>query len=354
MRHPPRKHPIVHRFWLRDGIPNWKVRIPSDLRSKDPKDRKTANFRDEKMALLFAKSLNQARTSLSSLFLKKTPIEQTEALKFLEEKEKQSRLTVEQAAQQCRDAKRAAGRRENSLSASDCAFRSMVKAFGGKPIQSVATADLNQWLDSQVKWSLKTRLNNIKYAASLFSWCIKQDFLVRNPCAGVERPKVPFKPPGILSLPQIRQLLGACRQHDPALIGYISLTLFGGFRVAESARCVAADISGETITLTGERTKLNLPRRIKISPQLAAWLAIPGADIGGRRLNRRLNALAKLAGVTLTRNCLRHCFCSYSYPVLGVIATARAANNSEAMLAKHYLNAVTDEDAKAFAEILPQ
>src|ERR1019366_7701358 len=250
--------------------------------------------------------------------------------------------------------KTASGIRPNSRGALKCTLNSICRSFGGKRVGYVTADDLMTWLAENQAWSPKSRLNNFKYASSFFSFALKQKYRKDNPCTDCERPRVPFKGVSILPVADIKKLLSTCYQSDPALLGFIVLVLFGGLRVAESARCLPANVANGVIDLGGEQTKLNTRRCIKISAQLAAWLAVPGVEIGGTYLNQRMKWLKTVSALSIPKIALRHSFCSYTYPLLGAAATARAANNSETMLSRHYLGLVADEDAKAFAEIMPE
>ena len=355
-----RRHPIVPRKWLRDGIPNWKVRVPLDLQSPDPKENKSFNFRNEADAIAKAKVLSVARLSLAAKFLKLPQTEQAKVLRRYEEDNRQMNVTVQAAGEKCLAAKTDAGRRKNSLVAFGCTLRSMTAAFGAKSIQAVAAADIDGWLSSHPEWSPKTKLNNLKYASSLFAWCVRKRMLTFNPCMGVERPVVPFKAVKILTVAQIRQLLKTCCEEDPALLGFLALVLFGGLRVAEARRCKSSNLTNSTIDLGGESCKLNERRCVKMSAQLCAWLSAWQADgqlygaVDVPDFAHRLQRLQKVSGVTIPKNGLRHSFCSYHLELIGADATARAANNSPTMLFKHYVSQVTKEDAQAFAGILPE
>ena len=346
-----RRHPIKPRKYSRSGQDRWRVHVPDDLVSKhNARDR---HFSQERDAIEFARLLTEARKSLVGTFLKLHQDDQEEALRLWREQSRTKATPFSKICEDCIKSKKDAGLRENSLAVLKCATSSLAEKLKDKSIESVKPEDIEQWLSSHPKWSQKTKLNNYKFASSVFRWCIRRKILTYNPCSGVEPPIVTFKGVSILSLPDIRKLLTTCKESDPALLGFIVLVLFGGLRVAESARCKPENVAKGVIDLGGEQTKLNLRRCIKISPQLAAWLSVPGVEIGGKKMHQRMKTLAALAGVELTKNCLRHSFCSYTYPLLGAAATARAANNSENMLSRHYLGMVTDADAQAFAEILP-
>ena len=261
----------------------------------------------------------------------------------------ESNISVRTAVKQCLAAKKVKLKpvSRNTLRKH---FASLCEVIGDKSIKSVTTQDINRWIKSHPDWAAKTQLNNIKSASSLFAWLVRRGDLARNPCAAVERPKVLFKPVTILSVHEIRQLLFAAKEKDPALIGYIALVLFGGLRPTEARECRPEFLHDGKIDLGGEHCKLNDRRLVDISPQLAAWLAVPGVQIGGHKnLENRLKAL----GVKLAKNVLRHSFCSYNLPLFGEEKTAKMANNSPQKLRDHYLANVSKEQAKEFAEILP-
>lgn len=352
-----RRHPIKPRKYLRDGAERWRVHVPLDLVSDEhPTDR---HFSRERDAAEFARQLTEARKSLLGDFIKLPHFEQAEMMRDWLAKKSTNARTVAKACTDCLAEKKSSGLRANSLRALKCSLDSITEALGKKLITLVNADDIKAWLAGHTEWSAKTRLNNLKYASSLFTWCVNNRILTFNPCDGVIRPAVPFKPVQILTVPQIRQLLTTCREEDPALLGFLALVLFGGLRVAEARRCLTSNLMKGTIDLGGESCKLNERRCVKMTTQLAAWIEAWQSDgklyaaVDMPKFNLRMKSLATLAGVTVPKNGLRHSFCSYNLQIHGALVTSRMANNSETMLNRHYLAMVTDADAKAFAEILP-
>ena len=351
--------PIRPRKILSHGMEKWLVHIPKVLQS--PKGKKDRTFPSERAANEYAKQLTKERAKpIPNEFNKYPAFEQSEALRWLAEKHKSSAVTVNEIAEKCLQIKTESGKRKGSIVASRCAFRSLGLAIGSKPIQYVTSDDISAWLSSHTEWAMKTRINNYKQVSSLFNWCVKTNRLQRNPCVGVERPIVPFKPVQILTVANIRKLLAACREHDPALLGFFSLVLFGGLRVAEARRCATSELMNGRVDLGGDKCKLKNRRAFKMSPQLTTWLSAWQSDgklygaVGVPNFSSRIKAVIKQAGVVVPKNSLRHSMCSYNLQIHGAMTTARMANNSETMLNNHYAAMVTDEDAKAFSEILPE
>ena len=347
-----RHHPIQPRKYFRDGKTRWRVHVPDDLESEN--NARDRHFSRERDAVEFARHLTEARKSLVGTFLKMKQQDQEDIIRIWNERKTLKSTPLSLICRDCMESKRAAGIRKNSLAALKCATSSLIEFLADKSVESITMPDIDKWLASRADWSPKTKLNNYKFASSVFNWCFKRKIIKDNPCIGVTIPIVPFKGVSILTVPQIRVLLETCQKGVPALIGFIVLVIFAGLRVAESARCLPSNIANGVIDLGGDSTKLNIRRCIKITPQLAAWLALPGVEIGGKHIHQRMRELQAASGVTIPKNALRHSFCSYSLELYGADATARAANNSPAMLFRHYAAMVSLEDAKAFAEILPE
>lgn len=346
-----RRHPIKPRKYYRSGQDRWRVHVPDDLVSKhNARDR---HFSQERDAIEFARLLTEARKSLVGTFLKLHQDDQEEIIRIWNERKTLKATPFSAICRDCIEAKKESGVRKNSLAALKCAAASLTESLSDKSVESITPSDIDKWLASHKEWTPKTKLNNYKFASSIFRWCVLRRILTYNPCSGVLPPIVQFKGVSILTVDQIRKLLEACQKHDPGLIGFVALVLFAGLRVAESVRCAPSNIANGVIDLGGSQTKLNLRRCIKISTQLAAWLAVPGVEIGGKRIGQRMKALQSVSGVTIPKNALRHSFCSYHLELIGADATARAANNSPQMLFKHYAATVTAADAQAFAGILP-
>ena len=352
-----RRHPIKPRKYLRKGEERWRVHVPDDL--WQPGDVRDFHFSAEKDAIAKAKQMVDSRGNLAGKFFRLKQDEQAEIMRLWEDKKSGKSITIAKACEQCL-AEKKSSLRENSMVAVKCTFKSMSVWFGQKPAIAVTPDDIKTWLQSYAEWSAKTKLNNLKYASSLFVWCINNQILSYNPCKGVIRPAVPFRAVKILTVSSIRKLFKTCQENDRAMLGFLSLVTFGGLRVMEARRCLASNLTKGKIDLGGESCKLNDRRCLDISPQLGAWLTEWQSDgqlygtVEVPCFSKRLKSLVRLSGVVLPRNGLRHSFCSYSLELLGADATARAANNSPTMLYKHYVSQVTAADAKEFATILPE
>lgn len=332
----------------------WYVHVPLDLRHLIRKSRQT--FAAKTDADAFAKDLAQKRALIESrrqyrVIFYEMPggasFHQAGATSPLPD------LTLTDAFAAVIASKKQSGKRSNTVATLTCSLKSFAEACL-KPAGEVVAADVEDWLYTN-EWTPKTRKGRLTDLNTAFGWLVKRKMLASNPATAVESPAVAFKPVQILSVKNIRLLLESCRVSDPALLPFLSLVLFGGLRVAEARRCKAGNLINGVIDLGGESCKLNERRCIKISEQLAAWLAVsPFASVDVPKFFKRMVALQKVSGVVIPPNALRHCFCSYHLPILGAEATARAANNSPAMLNRHYLATVSKEEAEEFMALMPE
>lgn len=336
------------------SLPPWYVHVPLDLRHLIGKSRQT--FATKAAAAAFAKDLEQKRVLIESrrqyraIFYEMpggASFHQASATSNLPD------LTLTEAFARVVAAKKLAGKRANSVSTLACALKSFAKACQ-KPAGDVLAADVESWLYTN-DWTPQTRKGRHTALSTGFAWLKRRQMVAGNPVSAVDSPAVAFKRVQILSVKNIQLLFGTCQSFDPALLPFLSLVLFGGLRVTEARRCKAENLINGVIDIAGENCKLNERRCIKISKQLAAWLAVFQFQfVDVPKFFKRMVALRKASGVEIPQNALRHSFCSYHLPILGADATARAANNSPQMIYKHYAAMVTEEDAKEFANILPE
>lgn len=241
--------------------------------------------------------------------------------------------------------------RPNSLATLKCSLKSFAKACH-KAAGDVLPADVEAWLYAN-DHTPKTRKGRHTDLNTAFGWLVKRRLIARNPVSPVDAPAVAFKKPEILSVDEIEKILRTCEKHDPALIGHIAMILWGGLRRGESARATKKNVIGGVIELTGDQTKLNCARNVKINETLEAWLAVAGVELGGKKLFDRMKAIQQISGVTIPQNALRHSASSYWRELIGGIESARLLGHSEGSQLKSYAAKVTPEEAKRFIELRP-
>ena len=357
------KRPIVPRRFSRISRVDWRICIPKDIRHHY--GQKHRYFRDETAAEAYATGLTKKRQLLQALrelrlvlaelsncpdFRQVTEAAQPDRLAELSKMELPP-LTLTDAFEQVVASKKQSGKRANSIATLTCSLKSFAAACH-KPAGDVAAADVEAWLYAN-DWTPKTRRGRLTDLNTAFGWLVSHKKIKDNPVTAVEQPAVTFKKPEILTVDEIEKILRACEEHDPALLGHVAMILFGGLRRAESARAEAKNVIGGIIEITGEQTKLNTARNVKINDTLAAWLAVPGVELGGKKLFERMKRIRELAGVEIPQNALRHSAASYWREYLGGIESARMLGHSETVALKSYAAKVTPEEARRFVALRP-
>ena len=258
---------------------------------------------------------------------------------------------LEDAVTEIIAAKKQAGVRDNSIASLTCSLKSFA-AFCPKQLSAVTAADIDAWLAAG-DYAPKTKKNRLVDLKNLFSWSLRRGLVDRDPTTGVESPRVPFHGAAIMPVADVEKLLHTCQKIDPALIGYLALILFGGLRAKESSRALPENVHDGIVDIGGEQTKLNVRRCFPVQPVLAAWLAVPGVEIGGKNIYNRFVAVRELAGIKLPDNGLRHTAVSCWLPILGPENTAIMHGHTVSTMMKHYASKVTKADAKAFEALRP-
>lgn len=112
------------------------------------------------------------------------------------------------------------------------------------------------------------------------------------------------------------------------------------------------------IEIPARIAKTKIMRMIPLSDNLRAWLAPlrqkTGVVVNFNNLNTQYRKVAKLAGVKLKNNALRHSFISYRTALTkNVPQVALEAGNSVHIIEKNYLKVVTVTQGKEWFAITP-
>jgi integrase len=231
--------------------------------------------------------------------------------------------------------------------------------YGARLVASVTTRDVDSFLTALV-CAPQTRLNHRAVLRNFFAFAVARGFADGNPVAAAVKVKVPPKPPGILSVPDLRALLAAC---DPEILPAAAIAAFAGLRTAEVGRLDWANIHLERkfIELSATKNKTASRRLVTVSENLAAWLApfrrangpvCPGESIYQNKFRKAYTA----AGIRRWKhNALRHSYASYFlafHQDAGRAALELGHSESRTLFA-HYRELVAPEDAKAYWLIFP-
>ncbi|MGH7996060.1 MAG: tyrosine-type recombinase/integrase [Opitutaceae bacterium] len=231
--------------------------------------------------------------------------------------------------------------------------------FGKRLAAEITIQDVEGWLDG-IPLSAQSINHHRDKVSSLFEYAVARGYATENPVAKIPKRKVVRGTPGILSTEQLRRLLNATPFE---MLPYIAIGAFAGLRSAEILRLDwrSVDLSRRIILLDTGTTKTSQRRIVKISDNLATWLA-PYARREGRvwpfedsKLYVELRKLLPAAGLPeWPDNCLRHSFCSYHLAKWqNGNETAEQAGHDPKVLRQHYRELVLPADADAYWQIAP-
>jgi integrase len=234
--------------------------------------------------------------------------------------------------------------------------------FGTRPIASLTTAEIDQWLrglglGSVSRNTFRRRLVTLFKFAKTRGWC------QTVPAAESTRVREVSEEIGILTPSELAGLLSVANEE---MIPYWAIGAFAGLRPAEIERLDWADVNLQRkwIKVHAKNSKTASRRLVTIEPNLLAWLR-PFDGRTGRVApeNLREKVLSDRGRATeaghLTRkwpsNALRHSFASYHLARFNDAAklALQLGHAGQDLIFRHYRELVTPVDAKRYWKIEP-
>ncbi len=255
--------------------------------------------------------------------------------------------------------------------------RLLCDAFPGRTVSSVTTGDIQRFL--RLRQLGCKRFNNVRSDLhAFFAFCrtAPREWTRTNPVSPIPTFKIHRGLPDVLTAKKAAELMsvlehytgGSRSAHPPGyLVPYFAMCLFAGIRpgtehgeisklgaAPDIAKYVNLDLG--VIRIMPDMAKTRSIRQIMIQPNLKAWLLrypLSKYPLTVRNMIEQISPVRKMFG--LTNDVLRHTFISMHVARFKSLGDAALqAGNSEAMVRKHYLNLVSDEEAKAFWDIVPR
>ena len=206
--------------------------------------------------------------------------------------------------------------------------------------------------------STHLRKHFIGHLGQFLNWCIQQGLTDTNPTVRI-KVKPPVPEAEFLTLVQCRRLVSVLNLPEfKPLVGFVSIGLFAGIRVAEIARLHWTDINLDQmqISVVRKSAKTKRGRSITITPVLKSWLVNldPSEPFIGTPPRRLVERFKKELGFSWSHNVMRHTFATY-WQSHNRDAARLSANlgNSEATASKHYVRMVSKADAEQFWSLYP-
>lgn len=257
-------------------------------------------------------------------------------------------------------AKRAANLRPSYLRNLRIYLRAFASGRESNGISTFTTAAIESWFTLRDE-KPATRRANTGRLSSMFSFAFRRSYIRENPCLRLEKPRIDYKPPVVLTPLQCRTfLLYFCSTPKKKWrLAQFVLSLFCAIRPNETMRLYWKDVDLEKaiVRIDASASKVRRRRIVPIPENALAWLRLCEQDesrpIGSVRAKWMRVASAR-TGIKWHQDILRHSGASYllaKFPNAGQVA--RWLGNSESILLRHYAELVSAEDCEAFWNITP-
>jgi integrase len=245
-------------------------------------------------------------------------------------------------------AKRAANLRPRYLGQLEFVLNRFATGRDNKLLKDVTKAEIEEWLNGN-GWAPKTRKGYLVDVQTFFKFCAGEWWLMEDPAAKIQKPKLDAGRPAILTADQCAHLMQTAQETDPGLCAYLALALFAGIRPEEVERLPvsAIDLKTAVVRIPADVSKTRRERDVTIELNLKAWLKL-GIELPVPNFKRRFDAVRKSAGLFdgWAHDVMRHTFGSFhvgKYEAIG--KTALQMGNSEPIIKAHYLDHVRDKQA---------
>lgn len=138
-----------------------------------------------------------------------------------------------------------------------------------KSLLQASTADIRQYLANNSHLMQSTIVSKMDIISSFYGWLVKEDELLKNPCAKIKRPKLPKKVRVGLTIIELELVRTACK--TPRQRALIEIFYSTGCRLDELRKIDINDIDWETssVIVNGKGDK---DRRVFLSEKAKYYL----------------------------------------------------------------------------------
>lgn len=231
--------------------------------------------------------------------------------------------------------------------------------FRDRAITSLRAKEIEAWLNKP-EWGAGTRATGINRLSALFSFALRKGYVDSNPIDRIERVRLEYRPPRILSPDDAEKLLAMALLYVPDMLGHVILGLFAGIRPGELSKLTYADVDmvRGIVRIDAATSKVRRRRFVELEPKAIHWLklhVICEGAVTPCQKRRKLRRLAAAMGWDCwPKDVLRHTCASFmmaKYRDAGLVADK--LGNSPSILLRHYRELVSAEAAAAFWAIRP-
>lgn len=235
--------------------------------------------------------------------------------------------------------------------------------FSNKQCHELTLETIKEWVDSH-NWLIATKRRMYWNVSAFIKFCIGRNFMLVNPLRHMKRIRVDNKPAVILSVDKCREVLNYVIQHDPGMLPYTAVRLFGGLRTKEAERIFSEPEGTESAVFKPDFIKLtdthakrtrsrHSGRKVPINDTLRAWLEVAPPVFPLESWARRWHKIHKACGVP--RNAIRHTTTTFALQKLGEVATSNQLGHSIDTLHQKYKGELDDPmDVERFWNLTPK
>ena len=162
--------------------------------------------------------------------------------------------------------------------------KGLADRWADRPVSEITASDIHDLIDEIRRrgvpgWARRNGGDSVTWIAhariaKFFSWLqTDRRLITTNPCSAVRRPDASTPRERVLTDGEIKWFWRACGQMGEPFGPLLKLLLLTGQRRSEVAEMTWAELSGDTWSLPGERTKNGRPHTIPLSRQARDLIA---------------------------------------------------------------------------------
>ena len=268
--------------------------------------------------------------------------------------------TVSEFADKVLELKRKANRSAVHVNGLGMYFKTFCESFGERPIASITTEELDDWLSVLPA----NRASYRRHISVLFGVAVRRRIIQTNPVSHTEAPSKNEEPPEIFSVDELRALLETAQRIEPDILPLIAIGAFAGLRSdvkdSEIARLDWSEVDQQRgfIEVKARKAKTAKRRIVPIQPNLTEWLRPYTSKTGPvlpKGARRKLESVRKGSGVSWRRNGLRHSFASYRLADTSDAprVAAELGHPNPTLLYNTYRELVLPTEAERYWKMLP-
>jgi len=244
----------------------------------------------------------------------------------------------------------------------------LVEAMPDRPLNTISSRELTALIRKH-GGSHYSQNGLRRVLSALFSWAVKQDFLVTNPIEKVDVTKGELPEPMILPLDGVKRLLAVAMVfEDGKTLPLLVVALYCGLRPEECSRIKwsAFDFKNRTLRVSADVAKTRSRRIVELSDAAIAWLEpLRGKKLTWSRWSQDFREVRRKAGFVYSikseeqrndqglqswcNDIVRHTAISNYYATNKDIgATAAWAGNSPDVIHSRYRALVSPVDANDY------